>query len=118
MLVIAKGETRSIDIGQINGQTFIEVAGVGLEAALFPAAEEYKTPGLIMRLRGVLDGLRTLLAFKPARLKIAFDGESGRPYDAIQVTICNAPYYGLHFQVAPDAFMDDGLLDVVILPAF
>jgi diacylglycerol kinase (ATP) len=116
--VIAKGETRAIDIGQINGQPFIEVAGVGLEAALFPAAEEYKTPGLIMTIRGVLDGLRTLLAFKPARLKIAFDGERGRSYDAIQVTICNAPYYGLHFQIAPDALMDDGLLDVVIYRHF
>ena len=37
-----------------------------------------------------------------------------RPYDAIQVTICNAPYYGAHFQVAPDILMDDGMLDVFI----
>jgi diacylglycerol kinase (ATP) len=116
--VIATGEPQSIDVGQINGQAFIEVAGVGLEAALFPAAEEFKTPGLLMTIRGVLDGLRTLLAFKPARLKISFDGTSGRPYDAIQVTICNAPYYGLHFQVAPDAVMDDGLLDIVIYSHF
>ncbi|HET8911956.1 MAG TPA: hypothetical protein VFN23_10855, partial [Ktedonobacteraceae bacterium] len=37
---------------------------------------------------------------------------------AIQVTICNAPYYGAHMKVAPDATMDDGLLDVVIYKNF
>ncbi|TMC24098.1 MAG: hypothetical protein E6J33_01575 [Chloroflexi bacterium] len=43
--IIAKGETRAIDVGIINEKTFIEVAGIGLEAALFPAAEELKSPG-------------------------------------------------------------------------
>jgi diacylglycerol kinase family enzyme len=37
-----------------------------------------------------------------------------RPYDAIQVTICNAPYYGAHFHIASDILMDDGLLYVFI----
>jgi diacylglycerol kinase (ATP) len=116
--VIANGETRVIDTGEINGQAFIEVAGAGLEAALFPPAEEFKTPGLFMTIRGILDGLRALLSYKPTQLKIAFDGKSSRPYDAIQVTICNAPYYGLHFRAAPDVLMDDGLLDVVIYRHF
>ncbi|MFL5699800.1 MAG: diacylglycerol/lipid kinase family protein, partial [Ktedonobacteraceae bacterium] len=37
---------------------------------------------------------------------------------AIQVTICNAPFYGAHFQIAPNILMDDGLLDVVIYKTF
>ena len=116
--IIAWGETRSIDVGQINEQTFLEVAGVGFEASLFPAGEEIKKAGLISTVRGIILGLVTLFTFKPTRLKISFDEEKMRPYDAIQVTICNAPYYGAHFQVAPAILMDDGILDVFVFRHF
>ncbi len=116
--VIAKGETRAIDVGQMNGEIFIEVAGAGLEAALFPPSEEFKTPGLFMTIRGVVGGLITLLSFRPTKLKIAFDEQPDRCYEAIQITVCNAPYYGIHFQAAPEALMDDGLLDVLIYKHF
>lgn len=116
--IIAKGETRAIDVGNINGQVFTEVAGIGLEAALFPSVEEIKSPGLISPLRGVIKGLFTLFSFRPTRLRISFDDKKRRPYEAIQVTICNAPYYGPHFQVAPNIVMDDGLLDVFVFKRF
>ncbi len=35
--VLARCQTRSIDVGEINEQPFLEVAGVGFEASLFPA---------------------------------------------------------------------------------
>ncbi len=116
--VIAQGKTRTIDIGDANGQSFFEVAGIGLEANLFPAGEEIKAPGLLSTLRGIIEGLSTLLTFKPPKLSISFDEHRRRPYQALQVTICNAPFYGPHFQVAPNVLMDDGLLDVVIYKNF
>lgn len=116
--IIAQGETGRIDVGQIGDDVFLEVAGIGLEAALFPAAEEVKSPGILSTIKGVIDGLTALLAYKPPRLRIAFDDHKGRLYDAIQVTVCNSPYYGVHLQVAPGTLMDDGLLDVVIYRHF
>ena len=116
--VIARGETRTIDVGNVNGHAFFEVAGIGLEANLFPAGEEIKAPGLLSTVRGIIKGLATILTFKPPRLSISFDERRRRPYHAIQVTICNAPFYGLHFQVAPNVVMDDGLLDVVVYKNF
>lgn len=116
--VIATGETRAVDAGKINEQTFIEVAGIGLEAALFPAAEDIKRPDLPSIARGVFDGLKILLTYKPIKLRIMFDEQQRRPYEALQVTICNAPFYGAHLQLAPHILMDDGLLDVVIYKNF
>ena len=116
--IIARGETRAIDVGIINEQTFLEVAGIGIEALLFPAAEEFKSPGFLPMVRGIIDGLRALLAYKPTKIRISFDDKKARPYQAIQVTICNAPFYGIHFQIAPNILMDDGLLDVVIFKNF
>jgi len=116
--IIAKGETRVIDVGIINEQAFLEVAGIGIEALLFPAAEEFKSPGFLPMVRGVIDGLRVLLTYKATKIGISFDDKKRRPYQAIQVTICNAPFYGIHFQSAPNILMDDGLLDVVIFKNF
>lgn len=116
--VIAEGKTHAIDVGKINDHLFIEVAGIGLEAALFPAAEEFKSPGVWSTLHSIVSGLRTLLAFRPATLRIALDKKQRRAIDAIQVTICNAPFYGAHLQAAPEALMDDGLLDIVIYRHF
>jgi diacylglycerol kinase (ATP) len=115
---IANGETRAIDMGKINDHTFLEVAGVGLEAALFPAAEEIMHPGLLSTLHGTLSGLKTLFGFKAARVRIAVNGVKHGTYNALQVTICNAPFYGAHLQVAQEVLMDDGLLDVVIYSNF
>ena len=111
---IANGETRTIDVGKINDHVFIEVAGVGLEAALAAAGEEIKHAGLLSIVHGILSGLKTFFGFKAAHMRIAVDGGKLRTYHAFQVTICNAPLYGLHLQLAPDILMDDGLLDVVI----
>jgi diacylglycerol kinase (ATP) len=117
-VAIANGETRLIDVGKINEQVFLEVAGIGLEASLFPAAEEIKKPGLLTTLFGVMSGLKTLLSFKPTRIRISFGDRQRRPYEALQVTICNAPFYGMHLELVPNILMDDGLLDVVIYRNF
>jgi diacylglycerol kinase (ATP) len=116
--IIANGATCYVDVGKINGQLFLEVAGIGLEAALFPAAEEFKSPGLASSLHGAIRGLFTLLKFKPTRFRASFDGHKVRSFKAIQISICNTPYYGAHLRFAPDAVMDDGLLDVLIYKNF
>jgi diacylglycerol kinase (ATP) len=116
--IIAQGKMQSIDVGKINDQVFLEVAGLGLEAALFPAAEEIKSKGWVSTLRGIIEGLSKLFAFHPTRFRIAFDERRSRSYSAVQVSVCNTPYYGAHLRFAPDAVMDDGLLDVLIYKNF
>lgn len=141
---IGSGETRAVDVGKINDHIFIEVAGIGLEASLFPAAEEIKSPGFLTTVRGAVRGLYTLLTFKPTCLRLSLGGgetrkgdsqerqdkhdrqnnqgkrhsRRQRTYTALQITISNAPYYGAHLQVANDVLMDDGWLDVIIYSNF
>ena len=115
---VLNGKTHSIDTGKINDHPFLEVAGVGIEAALFPSAEEIKRPGLLSTLRGALSGLKTVFSYQDACVRIVIDGNKQRMYTALQVTICNAPFYGAHLQVASQILMDDGLLDVVVYSNF
>ncbi len=116
--IISAGRARTIDVGMINNHVFLEVAGAGLETLLFPPAEDIKRPGLLSSLRGAFKGLLTLLTYEPPLMYVSFGGGLRRAYRALQVTICNTPTYGLHLKVAPEARVDDGLLDVVIYRNF
>ncbi len=116
--VIGEGTTRKIDIGTINDHIFMEVAGVGLEAAIFPAAEEIKSSKWSSTLHGILLGLTTLFRFQPTGFKLSFDEHKSRSYRAIQISVCNSPYYGAKFRFAPRAVMDDGFLDALIYKNF
>ena len=116
--IIARGSISCIDVGKINDHIFLEVAGIGLEAVLFPAAEEIKSRGWLSTVHGVIDGLSALFAFRPTRFIALFDGRRRRRFKAIQVSICNSPYYGAHLRFAPNAIMDDGFLDVLIYKNF
>ncbi|HLG76416.1 MAG TPA: diacylglycerol kinase family protein, partial [Ktedonobacteraceae bacterium] len=116
--IIATGTTGMIDVGMMNEHVFLEVAGVGLEAELFPAAEDIKKTEAFSTVRGIFHGLKTLLAFQPTQFVVSFDGRRTRRFRALQISVCNSPYYGAHLQFAPYAVMDDGFLDVLIYKNF
>ena len=61
-----------------------------------------------------LGALRAVLAWQPAGYRITVDGE---PYErrGYTVVVANSGFYGFGRRVAPDARVDDGLLDVVII---
>jgi YegS/Rv2252/BmrU family lipid kinase len=116
--IIARGATDLIDVGKINDQIFLEVAGIGLEAALSLAGEKIKSTGWLSAIQGIIDGLIILFAFRPTRFSLSFDKHRTRRYSALQISVCNSPYYGARLQFAPEAVMNDGLLDVLIYKSF
>ncbi len=101
-----------MDVGMIGEQPFVEVAGVGLMARLFPIAEQVKSDGL--RASGdLVRGVRELMAAQSERLTLWLDGRRV-PVRALQVTLCNTPSHGARIVLSPYARIDDGLLDVVV----
>ena len=109
---IAAGHTRPLDLGIADGQPFIEVAGAGLIADLFPIMEAVK--GRPWMLPAALwKASRELRQFHSARVTLLLNGRRLRPR-ALQITVCNTPVHGAKFELAPGARLDDGLLDVVV----
>ena len=49
---------------------------------------------------------------------LTLDDESKIEVETMLVTIANTPIIGLKNLVAPDASMDDGLLDIAVYPNF
>lgn len=60
--------------------------------------------------------LRSLATYTPSRYRVAVDGVEA-DYSAATVVVASSAYYGKGMRIAPDARVDDGLLDVVVIEA-
>jgi diacylglycerol kinase (ATP) len=86
---------------------------VGLNAAVFGQAHRFDK-GEYASFFGLI---ATLIRFQPARMRVVLEGRS-IPTRALMIAVANAPYTGVGFTFAPDARLDDGLLDVRIYDHF
>ena len=58
--------------------------------------------------------LRALAAWKPARWKVTVDGDA-HEFTGYSVAVANSGVFGGGMHLAPDAQLDDGILDVVLI---
>ena len=114
--LVAAGITRKIDMGRVRAnekpdiEYFLESAGIGLSAIVLPAGQELRKG----RLAKVPRALRRLFEFKPGAVEVELDNGERIIANSSLVTVSNAPLLGMNYMVAPDAKMDDGLLDIAV----
>jgi YegS/Rv2252/BmrU family lipid kinase len=110
--VIAAGQVIAMDVGQVGRAHYLEAGGVGLAAALFGYFERVDSGRT--RLRAALrSALRYVRHVGTPRLRLEIDGERS-DVRAAMVTVSNGPFVGAAYALAPQARIDDGLLDVVV----
>ena len=109
--IIAAGETREIDVGEANGRRFLCIASCGFDSEANRIANESRIGGPLVY---AYAALRALAAWKPARFTLTADGED---VEVVGYTIAaaNSKAYGGGMFIAPDARLDDGLLDVIAI---
>jgi YegS/Rv2252/BmrU family lipid kinase len=107
------GHERVIDAGEIEGRLFFNLAGVGLDARI---AHQFAATGLVRRgFRRYLEIASTeIFARAQHEYEIAIDGALRRSH-VLLVAIANGRQYGNGALIAPNARIDDGKLDVVIV---
>jgi YegS/Rv2252/BmrU family lipid kinase len=108
-------KTRKVDVGRFTtgGDTFyfINILGFGYVTDTAATALKLRMFGDLSYLIGVFH--RTI-ALKPYNLKMEYDGKTIER-ENIFVEISNSRYTGKDFLMAPDAKIDDGLLDITLL---
>jgi YegS/Rv2252/BmrU family lipid kinase len=111
---IAAGFTRRMDVGEVGGRAFVGIASVGFDSDANRIANQ--APSWLGNLVYTYGGLRALLSWHPARFEIELDPPSERHlFTGYTVGVCNSKAYGGGMMAAPDALLDDGRLEVVIL---
>jgi diacylglycerol kinase (ATP) len=116
--VIARGQTKPIDLVRVTSDQvryFVNVSAGGfsglVDEKLTP--EIKKTWGPLAYLRSAAAALPELRAYKT---KIAFDETETIEMDLYNVIIGNGRYVAGGIPVAPEAILNDGLIDVVLIP--
>lgn len=115
--IATRGLTRSVDVGVVNDQPFVNAMGVGFDADV--AAHVRSAPAF---LRGPGAYLWAIFAamkdFALAEARVEVDGAPVHEGKALLVAVQNGPRSGGSFLFAPPARIDDGVLDVVIAGSF
>lgn len=111
--LITPGGTRSVDVGEINGRFFINVASMGLSVEL----TRHLTGGLKRRWGRLAYPIAVAKAVARARSFTVRITQAGRSLHArsLQVAIGNGVYYGAGMAVYDRATIDDQCLDFYCL---
>jgi YegS/Rv2252/BmrU family lipid kinase len=111
--VLATGVVRQLDLGQAGSSTFIGIASCGFDSDANRIANQTRlVRGNLVYAYGAL---RALAGWKPARFTVTLDGGEPRNFTGYSVAAANSKAFGGGMFLAPDASLEDGLLDVVII---
>ena len=109
---ITEGQPRAVDLWRMNDTFFVQLAGVGVDAAIIRGTtwEAKKRWG---PLSYILSGLK-LRRLSAPMLTVTAPGHE--PMRGTVVLLGNGRHYGGPFPLFPQAVAGDGLLDVLVMP--
>src|SRR3954471_7388583 len=115
---IRAGATRQVDLVRVTSDEvryFVNVSAGGFSGLVNEklTPEMKKTWGPLAYLRGAAAALSELRAY---RTTLAFDNAESLMMELYNVVVANGCYVAGGRLIAPDALIDDGLLDVVLIP--
>ncbi|MEX1142357.1 MAG: diacylglycerol kinase family protein [Thermoleophilaceae bacterium] len=108
--VAVEGRERTIDMATVDGTPYLGIASFGFDSdANRIANETHVVSGNLVYLYAAL---RALGAWRPAKFTVVVDGER-HELTGYSVAVANSRAYGGGMLLAPQADLDDGLIDVV-----
>ena len=122
--VLARGVARTIDAGRVeytdrDGQPaatwFVNIASFGVSARVVERVNR-APKGLAGRASFGLATLPALAAYRCQPVTLRVDDECVHEGPLVLGAVANGRFFGGGMQVAPRARLDDGLLDVVVVP--
>ncbi|GAB3654255.1 hypothetical protein GCM10028791_24860 [Echinicola sediminis] len=110
--VIKTGGIDKIDVGKVNGTYFFSNMGIGFDTALIHQYDKIKKRQLSGYLRAMLSTVGTFSGLK--NVQIEYDGKK-IALDPFLVFISNSNRMGYGFTLTPQAKLNDGFFDLVII---
>lgn len=110
-----KEELTSIDVAKINNKYFINTSCFGIDADVANNKNIVKTKLIPKKQKYNIALIYTFFKYKCREFEVTIDKEK---YNDIYTTIaiCNGSYYGSGYNIAPISNLQDGLLDVYLVP--
>jgi YegS/Rv2252/BmrU family lipid kinase len=110
--VLNDGQRHLIDTVRLNGTPFVNLSGVGFDASVAYLFKKSKRRGFFNYFRITMN---QAYKFPFQNYEISIDGQPFMRRECLLVEVANSPSFGYYFQAAPQAKVNDGLLDLVIV---
>ena len=110
--LLTQGRIQCIDTGTVNGQLFLSVAGIGLDAQTAHDFAQDPRRGFVTYAHYAVSNY-----FHPKQetVIVTFDEKETLTCSPMLITFANSNQFGYHAVIAPHASLQDGLLDTCIL---
>lgn len=111
--VLLEGDPTPVDVIRVGEKVVLGSVYAGVDSLASELVDKaHWLPGAMQY---PYAAVRALLTYKPTRYTVTVDASSV-VLEAYSVVVANSGYYGKGMHVAPSAAVDDGILDVVVLP--
>jgi diacylglycerol kinase (ATP) len=109
---LLRAEPRAVDVIEVGGRVVVGSVYAGVDSLASELVDNaHRLP---RRLQYPYAAVRAIATFPPTWFRVVVDGDEHR-LRGFNVVVANSGYYGAGMHVAPDAALDDGLLDVVFI---
>lgn len=109
--MLQKHNIKYIDACAVNNHNFFSIVGIGFDAFVAKVFDRERTRGFITY---AWASIKSLFTYKTFTYHIVCDGLE-KTGEAFIINLCNSNQYGYNIKIAPDAKLDDGIIDVVII---
>jgi diacylglycerol kinase (ATP) len=109
----ADGPDTRVDVGKIEDQFFLNIAGFGFDIAVLEDIPK------IPMLRGdavyIVSALRQIIGYGGVEIDVSTSARARGKQRHLMLVIANAKNFGGAFKIAPDASLSDGKLDAIAI---
>lgn len=103
------------DTGEFAGHTFLNVAGIGLDAEVARIFAENDRRGFRPYVKSTVHAIMNL---KPDNISLTIDGEVREFQNVFGVVIANGGQWGYDAKVARNVSLTDGIFDILVVKKF
>lgn len=111
--IIIKNNIRAVDIGKINGNSFLNIASVGFDTEVVIHTNSIKKR-VKSKTAYILGVLATLFDYKKRKISLVIDGVTYER-NLVLLAVGNGNFYGGGLKVLPMAEVDDGYFHVCLV---
>jgi diacylglycerol kinase (ATP) len=113
LAVLAGGHARRVDAGEANGRCFFCAMGTGFDTAVLGSFERLARRGFAAYF---LAAARAFSGYRCEAYGLRIGAGEAEVRPALFVTVANSDQLGNNARIAPGARVDDGRLDLVVIP--
>lgn len=116
---IVTGSPVPMDIGKVNGDHFLNVLGIGLDAEVNHETQRRKhhVKSIGPTASYIWSAVKVIPFYKPKRIRASVDGDDPIDITIMMATVGNGDTCGGGFKITPEARVNDGLLDLSMIEA-